>query len=170
MAKADKLLEQAKAHLHEGEQVLALVAGTYETRLMGEDSVRSGILIATDRRLVFYAKKVGGYEFESFTYENISSFEQCKDMMMGHKLAFHASGNNVKVKWIKDVPSLASVVEIARDRMGKRQVPAQPLAPTQSKDDQDPATRLKKLEELRGAGLISDEEFASQRARILAEI
>jgi len=89
---------------------------------------------------------------------------------MGHKLAFHASGNNVKVKWIKDVPSLASVVEIARDRMGKRQAPAPPLESTQSKDDQDPATRLKKLEELRDAGLISDEEFASQRARILADI
>lgn len=119
MAGVDKLLAQLQQHLNEGEQVLAAVLGAYEAKVMGQDSVRNGILVATDRRLVFYAKKLGGYEFESFPYENISSFEQGKDMMMGHKLAFHASGNNVKVKWIKDAVALSQLVEAARSRMGK---------------------------------------------------
>jgi Bacterial PH domain/Short C-terminal domain len=167
MPKADKLLEQAQSHLNEGESVLASVMGSYETKRMGEGTVRSGILIATDQRLVFYAKKVGGYEFESFPYENISSFEQGKDMMMGHKLAFHASGNNVKVKWINDVSALASLVEVTRGRMGKQ---ATATAPVSSQSDGEPAARLKKLAELKDAGLISGEEFETQRARILSDI
>ena len=167
MAKADKLLEQARAHLHDGEEVLAAVLGAYEVTRMGQDTARNGILLATDRRLVFFAKKVGGYDLESFPYEHISSFEQGKDMVMGHKLAFHASGNNVKVKWIKDVDALAGVVEITRGRMGKH-VPAP--APASSSDTTDPAARLKKLSELKDAGLLSPEEYEAQRSRILADL
>ena len=66
MAKRDKLLAGAAEHLDAGESVEAAVLGTYETEIAGSDSVRSGILIATDRRLVFFAKKVTGYELESF--------------------------------------------------------------------------------------------------------
>ena len=71
----------------------------YETKIMGSDSVRKGILAATDRRMVFFAKKVGGYDLESFPYGNISSLEQGKNMM-GGLLKFFASGNTVSMKWI----------------------------------------------------------------------
>ena len=47
MAKIEKLLEQAKGHLDAGEQVLAAIQGTYETKIMRSDSVRTGILLAT---------------------------------------------------------------------------------------------------------------------------
>ena len=63
MAKIDKLLKQAKEHLDEGEQPLQTVLGAYETKIMGGDSVRNGIFIATDQRLLFYAKKLTGYDF-----------------------------------------------------------------------------------------------------------
>ena len=36
---------------------------------MGTDSVRKGSFIATDRRILFYAKKMGGYDLESFPYD-----------------------------------------------------------------------------------------------------
>ena len=76
MGKADKLLEQAKPHLEPDEVVRAAVMGAYEAKVMGSDSVRNGVLIATDRRVVFYAKKLGGFDLESFPYRNISSFQQ----------------------------------------------------------------------------------------------
>src|SRR3954452_1224314 len=101
MAKIEKLLEQAKDHLDSGEQVLAAIQGTYETKLMGADATRTGILLATQTRVVFYAKKLGGYDLESFAYGNISSFEQSKGMM-GHSVSFFASGNKVAMKWIAD--------------------------------------------------------------------
>lgn len=48
---------QARSHLDAGEQVLGAVQGTYETKILGNDSVRTGVLIATEQRVVFYAKK-----------------------------------------------------------------------------------------------------------------
>jgi hypothetical protein len=37
MAKMEKLLEQAQPHLDKGEEILATVKGTYETKKMGND-------------------------------------------------------------------------------------------------------------------------------------
>lgn len=54
-------------------------------------------MLATDQRVVFYAKKLGGYDLESFSYGNISSFEQSKTMM-GYQVSFFASGNKVRLK------------------------------------------------------------------------
>ncbi|WP_460772264.1 hypothetical protein [Microbacterium sp. GXF7504] len=59
MGKADKLMEQARQHLESDEVVEAAEMGAYEAKLMGKDTVRNGVLIATDRRVVFYAKKLG---------------------------------------------------------------------------------------------------------------
>lgn len=67
MAKASKNLQHLEAHLEAGEKVQAHVEGAYETKIMGSESVRKGILAATDRRMLFFAKKVGGYDLESFT-------------------------------------------------------------------------------------------------------
>jgi hypothetical protein len=78
MAKLEKLVEQVQTHLDEGEKVLVAVRGSYEIERMGQDSVRKGIFAATDHRLVFYAKKMTGYDFEVFPYENISSIEMGK--------------------------------------------------------------------------------------------
>lgn len=120
MAKLDKLTEQAKAHLEPGEAIEAAVQGTYETKIMGSETVRTGSLLATDRRLVFYAKKMGGYELESFPYGNISSFEQGKNTM-GHNVTFSASGNKVHMKWIKTDKELALFTQIVKVAMSGAQ-------------------------------------------------
>ena len=51
------------------------VLGAYETKIMGRDSVRNGIFVATNKRLVFFAKKLTGFDLEIFPYKNISSIE-----------------------------------------------------------------------------------------------
>jgi hypothetical protein len=66
MANKDKLVSQAQPHLESGEPVVAAVMGAYEAKIVGNDTVRNGVMLATDRRIVFYAKKLGGYELESF--------------------------------------------------------------------------------------------------------
>ena len=99
MAKIDKLLKQAEEHFDDGECALQTVLGAYETKIMRRDSVRKGIFIATDQRLLFYAKKLTGYDFEAFPYTNISSMEMGKNLM-GHYINFFASGNSAKMKWI----------------------------------------------------------------------
>ena len=182
MAKIDKLLEPARGHLDPGEQVLAAIQGTYETKIMGSDSVRAGILLATQTRIVFYAKKLGGYDLESFAYGNISSFEQSKGMM-GHSVSFFASGNKVHMKWISDQAAMQVFVSTVKANLhGAPQatIPgtnvAQPpasangaTAPTASAEG-DIMGKIRQLGELHQAGILSDEEFSTKKAELLARL
>lgn len=92
-------LKAVQEHLDQGEKIYAAVYGAYEAKVMGASSLRNGVFIATDKRLIFFGKKLFGYDMEVFPFANISSFEQGKGAM-GHKIAFFASGNKVSMKWI----------------------------------------------------------------------
>ena len=159
MGKLDKLVGQAREHLEQGEQVISAVLGTYEAKVLGQDSVRTGLLIATDHRVVFYAKKMGGYELESFPYSNISSFEQGKNMM-GPNVTFFSSGNKVQVKWIKD-GDVSEFVAAVRSRMGKS---------SNAAAASDVAEQIRKLAELRDQGLLTDSEFQAKKTELLSRM
>lgn len=183
MAKIDKLLEQAKAHLNPGEQVASAVQGTYETKILGSDSVRTGILMATDTRIVFYAKKLGGYDLESFQYGNVSSFEQSKGMM-GHSISFFASGNKVTMKWISDAAAMQQFVAAVKQGMSPAGLPPSVNMPGRNVEQQatshggpplanDHASiidAIKQLGDLHQAGVLSAEEFSTKKAELLARL
>ena len=133
MAKLEKLVEQVQTHLDEGEKVLVAVRGSYEIERMGQDSTRKGIFAATDHRLVLYAKKMTGYDFEVFPYENISSIEMGKSMM-GHHVKFFASGNEAKMKWIDKHDDVGELVKTVRSRMRGGSPSATPAAAEAPKD------------------------------------
>ena len=61
MAKIDKLTRLAKEHLDTGEEIIAVVQGTFQAEMFGQETLRTGIRITTDRRVVLYCKKVSGY-------------------------------------------------------------------------------------------------------------
>lgn len=160
MANPTKLASQVVAHLDEGEEILAIVSGQYEG-MKKEEHIRTGIMVATPKRVVFYAKKITGFDFESFPYDMISSFEQSKNLM-GHILTFFAAGNTVMLKWVpaKEVPDFVKVV---RERMASKSTSG-------GTSNSDPTARLKKLTELKNAGLIDDDEYEAQRSKIVSEI
>lgn len=169
MVKIDKLLEKAQEHLTEGEHVLASVQGAYEMKIAGNDSLRTGIFAATNKRLLFYAKKLGGFHIESFPYDHISSFEMSKGPM-GHKMAFFASGNKATMKWIKmgDIPAFTDAV---RTRMGK--VSATLETPAQASPEAaepDASDQLRKLASLRDDGILTEDEFQAKKTEFLAKL
>lgn len=162
--KAKKLLSAAREHFQPGEEPEVTISGAYETKRFGQDSVRKGILVATNRRLFFYATKLAGYESESFPYNKISSLEMGKGLL-GYHISFFASGNNVKVKWINS-PDLPKLVETVRQHMESG---SQTAAPAEKQTD-DPMAQIEKLAKLRDAGAISEEEFESKKAELLSRI
>lgn len=172
MAKIEKLQEMAAAHLEPGESAVAVVLGAYETKILGSDTVRNGILIATERRLVFYAKKFGGYDLESFAYRNISSFEQSKSPM-GHKVSFFASGNKVAMKWITDLAAMQAFTEVVKSHLNGANSSALTAAPqvAQAADSKDEVfEQLHKLGSLRDAGIVTEDEFNAKKAELLARL
>lgn len=161
-----KQLETARPLLHPGEKVLAAMTGAYETKKMGEDWTRTGAILATDRRLLFVAKKLGGYDSESFPYERISSFDKSTGMT-GGRATFYASGNTVNLKYIAP-PELEELTRVVNDQTtASGQAPSSP-APTEAAPHMATAAdQVRALAQLRDDGLITDEEFDTKRRELL---
>lgn len=168
MANAEKNLQHLQAHLEVGEEVESFVEGTYEAKLMGSETVRKGVLVATDRRLLFFGKKMTGYDLESFPYGNISSLEQGKNML-GGTLRFFASGNTVSMKWI-DVSkhNLGNFMTLVQSHMNRAKSNTAP--PHDAGSEPDVMDQLKKLGELRDAGIVSDDEFEAKKRELLSRL
>ena len=164
MAKIDKLLEHAKDHFAPGEDALVSVFGSYEIKRMGSDSVRDGIFIATNQRLLFYAKKLTGFDLESVPYGNISSLEMGKGFL-GHYINFFASGNSAKMKWIQ-VGDVSAFVEVVKAQMEAAKTATRQVPPPAD----DPVSLLEQLGKLHTSGVLTDTEFESKKAEILARI
>ena len=160
-----KLVSLAQPHLDADESVLSSAFGAYETERMGQAAVRNGVLLATERRVVFFAKRLGGHEMESFPYENISSFESGK-ALMGGTITFFASNNRVHVKWINPVAAANSLLEVVRKKMNESAAPAS-SAPAVEASVID---KIRQLGGLRDAGIVTEDEFNQKKAELLAQL
>lgn len=163
MAVSERVLRRAGEHLEEGEQVLGAVLGAYETTRLGMDAVRNGVLLATDRRVVMFGKRRGGFELESFPYEHISSFEQGRTLM-GSTIRMFASGNTVEVKYVNDRRAMAELVGVVKSRMGRSSHSASATG------QPDLLDAIRKLGELRDAGLLTEDEFQTKKSELLARL
>ena len=163
MASLEKLQELVKEHLDPEERLVAVVYGAYDCKLLGSDSARNGVFVATDQRLVFYAKKMFGYDLEVFPYERISSFEMSKGLM-GHEMKFLASGNRIAMKWINkgDLPAFVSYV---RQRLSEP-----PPAVSAASASVDIPDQIRKLAQLKDAGVLSESEFQLKKAELLSRL
>jgi len=163
MANLKKNLAAAQEHLERDEKVVATVYGAYEAKLMGKDTLRNGVFIATDRRLVFFGKKMFGYDMEVFPYTNISSIDMGKSLM-GHHFSFYASGNKASMKWISEGDVQAFIAHV-KDAIQKKA--PQATVPASGMDIPD---QLRKLGELRDNGVLTDEEFLTKKQELLAKM
>lgn len=162
MAKLDKILDSAKKHFEINEEVICAVMGAYEAKLLGKDTLKNGVFIATNKRLVFFGPKMfGGYDMEVFPYENISSIEMGKGLM-GHHISFFASGNKATMKWINQ-GDIQKFIEIIKSKLGNKNE-------TPFNGSIDIADQIKKLAELKDAGILTEEEFQSKKADLLAKL
>ena len=160
MASYNKNLAAVVEHLDEGETIIESCDGTYEAKILGSDSLRSGIVIVTEQRVVFFGKKMMGYDMETFPLSKVSAIEMSKGLM-GKSISLKMSGNSANVKWIqKGDPD--AVVKYVRDNMGEKTVAA-PVA-------DDIPSQIQKLASLKDAGILTEEEFATKKAELLAKM
>lgn len=160
----DKDLAAIKTHLEEGEQILGSVQG-FHVRTVGgkEGNSRGGTLAATDRRVVFYRKNMGGFDFETFTYETITSVERGKNFRGPH-IRMTVAGNAMEIKQIsKGDPDVVALA--IRERVGHgaaaAAAPAAASAP-------DLVEQLRGLAGLRDDGILTEDEFAAKKEALLA--
>jgi len=159
MASYSKNLKKLTEHLSGSEKIYFSCYGAFETEIMGRKSLRNGIFVSTDERIIFYGKKLFGYDLESFPYEKISSIEVSKGLM-GKKIKFMMSGNSASMKWIQKGEPV-ELVNFVRDKMG--------VKPEKSNEIDIPS-QIKKLSALKDDGILTDEEFNLKKTELLSKM
>jgi hypothetical protein len=112
-----ELLEESRGHLQPGEEPFSAVAaawGVYARRTLGTRRVAHGVgvVLATDRRILLYARKHGGYELQSIPYAEVSWLGPAKTVT-GATIRFRASGGDVRVRLLEadDLPRLVEAIQ-----------------------------------------------------------
>lgn len=153
-----------KKHLKPSEAIAAWGEG-YIGEMMGsgKDRQHNGVLIVTAERVVFYKSSMFGEVIESIPLKSITSIE--RKSLMGHNtLRMHTSHDDLAFKSFKkeDLEALVNAVEA-----GRTTTPPSAPAPAQAPDSLD---MLKKLGELKDAGVLTAAEFEAKKAELLARL
>ena len=123
----------------------------------------TGILVATDQRLVFVDKGIMSLKVEDFPYDRISSVESKRGMIMGG-VTIYAAGNKEEISQVpKD--QVGPFVDWLRVKI-REPKQAAPAAPTPAQP-LSVADELVKLAGLRDQGILTDAEFEAQKSRLL---
>lgn len=100
MKKLDVILSVLQKHLHSDEKVLsALLAIDYDTKLLGNILGPESVLVATDRRLLYFIFRNFRFELTEYPYENLQSIETGKGVM-GQFISLYVTGTRAILKWV----------------------------------------------------------------------
>ena len=148
--------------LWEGELPAGVITGTYHNG--------SGILVATDRRLIFLDKGLVGLTVEDIYFEDISSIESHQGWLMG-SLTIYARGNKESVENVpkQNVRPFSDLLrnELAKSKQMKVDMLTQTQQAASTPTRADNIDALFKLAELHKMGVLTDDEFAEQKAELL---
>jgi len=135
--------------------------------IQGHYNDRAGLLVATQRRLIFIDKGWASLRVEDFPYDKITSIQYSTGMVFGEIIIF-ASGNKARITQLAKAETVA-FADLARNHVNRLSAPPQAAAPTgPSSSAEQRISMLERLATLRQQGILSDAEFEAQKANILS--
>jgi hypothetical protein len=139
-------------HLHDGETVKEMASGKY--------GGGTGLLTLTSERIIFLREGWIGAAHEDFMLHRVTSVG-FKSSFGSGQVTIHASGNTVDIDGVlsDDGKRLAAAA---------REVLSRPA--DSASNEKDPLEQLRKLGDLKDAGVISQEEFEQKKADLLGQI
>lgn len=160
---AGREIKRLESYLWEGEAVQRMTTGTY--------GKGTGLVVLTDRRLLFVQDGVMSKTTEDFPMDKVSSVQWTSGMLTGDIVIF-ASGNKSEIKTVNKDDG-KEIVDLVRHRLSAPAQPA-PTAPEAAAPPSaaapDPIEQLKRLGELRDAGIVTDAEFEAKKAELLSRM
>ena len=141
--------------LAESEIVDNIAQGTY--------SNGQGILVSTNRRLVFIDKGLlYGLKVEDFPLDKITTIQYETGLLLG-EIKIHTSGNIAKIDNVEKTTA-RSFAEFVRNKLSQ---PKETIAQSTQPNVLD---QLEKLAKLKDNGIISEEEFIEQKKKLLEKL
>lgn len=154
------------SHLQKDETVVAWAEG-YIGNVMGsgKDRQYNGALIVTSVRVAFYRKGILGEVIENIPLKAITSIER-KSTLVHRSIRIHTSHDALEFKTFSKEGEVALINAIESGRgLQKNASEGDRLV-----EKDDPFEQLKKLSELKEAGILSEEEFRSKKQEIMQKI
>lgn len=152
-------IKRLESHLHHGEEVSHMARGQYGREV--------GLVVLTNLRLIFFSEGFVGHSLEDFPIEKVSSVQN-KSGLMGGSLTIYASGNTAEISSIQaaDAKRIADAIRAAINlRSQAAQAPVGSPIPAQPQIDV--ADQIAKLAALRDQGILTEDEFSSQKSKLL---
>jgi hypothetical protein len=148
-------LKNLPSHLHDGEEVRLLASGSYAGGI--------GLLALTDRRLLFVRDGIMSKANEDFAFDRINSIQSKSGMLTG-SVVITVGGTRSEITNVEKNDGKA-IADAVREIIS---APAAAPAPAPAGDDV--YAQLKKLAELRDAGILTDAEFDAKKAELVSRI
>lgn len=154
-----KEIAELPSILSEDEKIEKITRGIYGNG--------SGVIVATNKRVVFVDKGMFfGLRVEDFPYDKITSL-QYKTGLVSDEITIFCSGNKAEMTYVHDSKNFVEYVR-ARITPASETTAPKTLAPT-STDTDDFISKLERLAALKTQGILTDEEFLEQKAKILSD-
>ncbi len=155
--------------LWEDEKLEKLVQGFY--------SKGNGILVATNKRLIFIDKGLlYGLRVEDFPYDKISSIQYSTGLALG-KITIFTSGNKAVIEQI-DKGQTKVFAEYVRARISgttdhaifqsDKKPESQTTVDASPNNEEDIVELLERLGKLKDQGILTEEEFTAKKKQVLA--
>lgn len=141
---------------------------TIEDATSGAMDGNNGLLVATNKRIIFVDKGLIGTKVSDIAYDKMSSLEYGSGVLFGH-VKFFASGNRVMIDRIEKA-RVQPFAEGLRARISGAAAHASaqpPAAGGQSTAPVSAIEQVKQLAELRDQGILTDEEFQTKKKALL---
>jgi hypothetical protein len=151
-----KLLNE---QLHPGEEVFRLAKASH--------GGKTGVLAVTNERVLWYHAAPIGRTLIDQRHDRISSVKAHKGVI-GASLVVNAGGDEWTLRNVYPKEAVDQIAQVIRDEAQSRNMPvAVPVPPAQAPDLMD---QLKKLGELRDAGVLTNEEFEAKKSDLLSRL
>lgn len=157
MANYKKSLTLVLEQLDENETIKESIYGSIEQ----PESVTNGkgLFVATEKRVIFFQKKMFGTNIESFPYNTISSIQKKKSWLGGKSIVILSSLSAIAIDSIFDGDDDKFVKFISSQIGNSGQT-------TIIKEIDIPA-QIKKLADLKEQGILSEQEFNIKKVELL---
>ncbi len=140
--------------LAESETIDNIAQGTYNNG--------QGILVSTNRRLVFVDKGLlYGLKVEDFPLDKITTIQYETGLLLG-EIKIHTSGNIAKIDNVEKANARA-FAEFVRNKLSQPKETTAPIINNQP----DVYDQLEKLAKLKEQGILTQEEFDTQKKKLL---
>lgn len=146
--------------IREDETILAAVAGTFDGHY--------GAAAATDQRVVFVGRSTGfirRVKTEEYVYPNITSIE-VKTGLAQAKVELVVPGNRAVIDKVPNEQAKGFAAAVRR-KIASAHAPQTPTPQVIPTPQVDIAGQIEKLADLKERGILTDEEFQTQKRKLL---